>query len=345
MPANTPDTPSSSGIGIDEAQSQILALMDADDGDTQTEQEDTDEPTGDAEDADLPEDDESGEQSDDESEADPDEEADEADEKPEAPPAEVEIEIDGKPVKVALEELKKGYLRQADYTRKTQALAEARKTVEREVGEVTQERAQYAQLLTALQRQIAEAEQVAEPDWDAMYAQNPIEAMKLERKWQQDKAVREQKRAAANAEQQRLAEANRRLQEQSFSQFVAEQDALLADPAEGIPEWRDEKSKRRLRAELVEYCLNDLKLSQDEVRTLADARALRAIYESMKYRKALARKAASQQQGQAKPSPTLKPGSSPRAPAQDVEVKRLNDRLKKSGSVSDAAALLMRFTG
>lgn len=345
MPANTPDTPSSSGIGIDEAQSQILALMDAGDGRNRDEQEDSDEPTGDeAEDADVPVDEDADEEaSADESEVDPEEESEEGEEAPEAPPVEVELEIDGKAVKVGLDELKKGYLRQADYTRKTQALAETRKTVEREVGEVVQERAQYAQLLTALQRQIAEAEAVAEPDWDALYAQNPIEAMKIERKWQQDKALRQQKRAAAEAEQARLDQANRRLQEQSFGQFVQSQDALLADPVEGIPEWRDEKSKRRLRAELADYCLNKLGLSSEEVRTLSDARALKAIYKSMKYDRAVERKAASQQGASAKQSPTLRPGTTPKAaPANDVEVKRMHDRLKKSGNVKDAAAILMR---
>lgn len=345
MPANTPDTPSQSGIGIDEAQSQILALMDADDGDNQPEQEDSDEPADDqVEDTEPSEDEEADEEaSADESDVDPEEESEEGDEEPAAPPVEVEIEIDGKPVKVGLDELKKGYLRQADYTRKTQALAETRKTVEREVGEVVQERAQYAQLLTALQRQIAEADAVAEPDWDALYAQNPIEAMKIERKWQQEKALRQQKRAAAEAEQARLEQANRRVEEQSFAQFVQSQDALLADPVEGIPEWRDEKSKRRVRAELADYCLNKLGLSPDEVRTLSDARALKAIYKSMKYDKAVERKAVSQQGGQAKQSPTLKPGSTPKAnPANDVEVKRMADRLKKTGSVSDAAAIIMR---
>lgn len=343
MPANTPDTPSSSGIGINEAQSQILALMDAGNGDTQDELEDSDEPSGDeAEDADVPLDEDADEEAPaDESEAESDDEAEE-EAAPDAPPVEIEVEIDGKPVKVALDELKKGYLRQADYTRKTQALAETRKTVEREAGEVLQERAQYAQLLTALERQILEAEAAPEPDWEAWYARDPIEAMKAERRWTQEKALRQQKLAAAQAEKQRLAESNRRVEEQNFGQFVQNQDALLADPVEGIPEWRDEKSKRRLRAELVEYCLQDLKLQPDEVRTLADARALKAIYKAMKYDRAVARKAVSQQGAQAKPSPTLRPGSASKAPAPAVEVKRLSDRLKKTGSVNDAAQLILR---
>lgn len=43
---------------------------------------------------------------------------------------EYEITVDGKPLKVKLSELKQGYQRQADYTRKTQALADERREVD-----------------------------------------------------------------------------------------------------------------------------------------------------------------------------------------------------------------------
>lgn len=43
---------------------------------------------------------------------------------------EYEITVDGKPMKVKLSELKQGYQRQADYTRKTQALADERREVD-----------------------------------------------------------------------------------------------------------------------------------------------------------------------------------------------------------------------
>src|SRR5574340_754521 len=44
----------------------------------------------------------------------------------------VTIKVDGKDVEVKLSELKNGYQRQADYTRKTQAVAEERKTIDAE---------------------------------------------------------------------------------------------------------------------------------------------------------------------------------------------------------------------
>lgn len=58
------------------------------------------------------------------------EQAGQAKEAPAEDDPEYEITVDGEPVKVKLSELKNGYQRQADYTRKTQALADERRQVD-----------------------------------------------------------------------------------------------------------------------------------------------------------------------------------------------------------------------
>lgn len=58
------------------------------------------------------------------------EQAGQTEEAPAEDDPEYEITVDGKPVKVKLSELKNGYQRQADYTRKTQALADERRQVD-----------------------------------------------------------------------------------------------------------------------------------------------------------------------------------------------------------------------
>ena len=58
------------------------------------------------------------------------EQAGQAKEAPVEDDPEYEITVDGEPVKVKLSELKNGYQRQADYTRKTQALADERRQVD-----------------------------------------------------------------------------------------------------------------------------------------------------------------------------------------------------------------------
>ena len=74
--------------------------------------------------------------SDDEEEVDTPEETSEADDEEESDDGdseEVVLKVDGEEITVTMDELKKGYSRQSDYTKKTQELAEQRKAIEEEV--------------------------------------------------------------------------------------------------------------------------------------------------------------------------------------------------------------------
>ena len=71
-------------------------------------------------------------------EDDGDYEVDEEEEQPETP--RYYVKIDGEEQEVTLEELRNGYQRQADYTRKSQALAEQRKAYEANLQAITSER-------------------------------------------------------------------------------------------------------------------------------------------------------------------------------------------------------------
>ena len=88
------------------------------------------------------------------------------------------VEVDGE--EITVEELKRGNLRQRDYTRKTQELAETRRQMETQAQEIERERAQYAQMLPALQQRIEQSVE-QEPDWDTLYDADPAMAAKAER--------------------------------------------------------------------------------------------------------------------------------------------------------------------
>ena len=76
------------------------------------------------------------------------------------------VKIDGEEVEVNLDELRNGYQQQADYTRKSQSLAEQRKAYEANLQAVQQEREQYAHLLgNMVQNQNAELYRYANIDW------------------------------------------------------------------------------------------------------------------------------------------------------------------------------------
>jgi hypothetical protein len=96
-----------------------------------------------------------------------------------------EIEFEGEKYKVP-KTLKEAFLRQADYTRKTQEVAEQRREFEQQ-REAFQKQAQIQQQhiqdfaqLHAIDAQIERFQRV---DWDALIDQDPVEAMKLERQY------------------------------------------------------------------------------------------------------------------------------------------------------------------
>jgi predicted ribosome quality control (RQC) complex YloA/Tae2 family protein len=60
------------------------------------------------------------------------------------------VRVDGEEVEVTIDELLSGYSRTQDYTRKTMALADQRKSLETELEQIRQERAQLTQVLSKL---------------------------------------------------------------------------------------------------------------------------------------------------------------------------------------------------
>ena len=110
------------------------------------------------------------------------------------------VKIDGKDVALPEAEVINGYLRTSDYTRKTMALSESAKALHAEREAVRVERAQYAELLPALQQQYKALTELPEPDWDRLFQENPPEFFR-QRAIQDDL---QRKRAAAVQEQYRL---------------------------------------------------------------------------------------------------------------------------------------------
>ena len=128
-------------LAPEEGQAQVEETQPVEESEEETETAASEEESPGEEDA--PEEEPAEEQSEDEEEP-----------KEEEQPQTFTVKVDGKDVSVTLEELQKGYSRTQDYTRKTQQIAEVRKQVEAETQAVRAERAQYAQLLSALQAQI-----------------------------------------------------------------------------------------------------------------------------------------------------------------------------------------------
>lgn len=211
--------------------------------------------------------DESEEQSDDESGSDDEEESENGSEQPET----LRVKVDGQEVEVTLDELKSGYSRTQDYTKKTQEVAQARKTLEAELQQVNMERQQYAQVLGKLAEQL----QVQEPDWETLRATDPIEYSLQMADYQRNM----QKRQIAMQEQQRvMAQVQADNQRQMQTKLASEAQALAAM----IPEWND-KEKAQAVKDSIKTQGKKIGFSDDELANVFDHRAVLALYKAAKY--------------------------------------------------------------
>lgn len=162
-----------------------------------------------------------------------------------AGPDEEEVEYEGEKYKVPAK-LKDALLRQSDYTRKTQEVAEIRRQAEAEKQQIAQER-EFIQhnlkdvaTVTALDQQIAQYQGV---NWDQLTESDPVQAMKLERQLRNLQSQREQAAAAVTQRQAHFVQ----VQQQEAARQLQEGQRVLQRE---IPGWNESLAR-----ELVDYGL------------------------------------------------------------------------------------------
>lgn len=240
------------------------------------------------------------------------------------PDEEPAIEIDTADGKKRLtaSQIKENLMLKADYTRKTMALADERKTIEAEKSEVSQLKQQLSE---ALQSWAVPTEQ--EPDWEQLArTKPPQEVLAAQAQWQkrqrQAQLAREQ---FTQLRQQQLAETVTREQEQLFSK---------------VPEWRD-PSKYTEAANTIAKTGQDYGFSLDELSGLVDHRMILVLKDAAAYRALQATKPAEKKVPQA--SATLKPGAkTTKTEASQAARQKQREQLKRSGRIEDAIDLLFR---
>lgn len=146
-------------------------------------------------------------------------------------PEEVEVTYDGKTYLLP-PELKNALLRQADYTRKTQEVAQGRKALEAAHAEHHQSVAgsrahiQDAARIVALNDQLA---QFAQVDWRALQAQDPARAQALYQEFQQLKTLRDHAARAWRQKDQDQALDSQRATARRAQALNAQMPRLIAD--------------------------------------------------------------------------------------------------------------------
>lgn len=321
---------SGSGLTINEAASQMFGMLGDDEapeeGQVEASQEtdETEDYVGD----DVEEDDTE--------DTDSDEEDEEAEESDDDEPV-YRVKMAGEEREITQSELIKLAQQGADYTKKSQQVAEERKRLEAEsaiIAEARKERMEYAQRLQALQQYLEQNAPQAD-DLEYLKENDPIGyAVKVAELTQQKEQM-----AAVRAEQERLAMMQQAEQTQQQKAYIAQQAQLVSQL---IPEYADAQKGESLRKELRAYA-KSIGYTDEEVNSVYDARTVKALYDAMQYARLQ----------KAKPEVTKKVSQAPKAmksgnsksnkQSNSEQLKRDRSKLKTTGKVKDAARIFEQF--
>ena len=303
---------------INEAQNAFLGLMDASEAPEEGQAEEQPEQENEQVEAQQ---DEQGDDGSEESVSDQDEQR-------------FQVKVGGEDKELTLTELKSLAQQGADYTKKTQQVAEQRKAVEAEqkaIEEAKYMRDAYAERLQAME-QLLNAQQPVE-DLESLKESDPIGYAVRVAEMSQNK----EKLYAIQAERQRIAEQQQAEQQQGMQQYLSEQAAKLS---ESLPEYSDPVKGEALRSDLRTFAKN-LGFSDQELSAVRDARHVMALYKAMQYDK-LQQSKPQLNKRVSEPPKTIKSGNSNTSVNTD-QAKKTMAQLQKSGKVRDAASVFENF--
>lgn len=235
------------------------------------------------------------------------------------------VKVDGQESRVTLDELKAGYQRDGDYRRKTQALAEERRALAAEKAHAKQ---LLESLIPTLQTQAQD--KWANVDWVKMAADDP--AGYVAAKAEHD--AHQQRLWLASQERQRIAEQEQAEQRKALTARLADEQAKLLD---AIPAFKDPKQAKALSSALKSY-LQAEGFTSDEVSGVSDHRALKLAHKAWLYDQSQKTRGVAAEKAKGVPK-VVKPGSGARENPNTAAREQAFERLRKSGSVSDAAAV------
>jgi len=238
------------------------------------------------------------------------------------------VKVNGQELDVTLDELRNGYSRDADYRQKTEELSNQRKTFQ---SESEKQRQDYSQKLNELNQMMSIAQQqlneeANQVDLEKLYEDDPSEAMRIEHRMKKKQEKLDQAMQKSQAEQK-----------QQFDSFLQDQQTKLVAK---MPEFNDPQKASQLKSSM-KTTLTNYGFNNQEIAQVYDHRIVMLVNDAMKYRNmqsskpGLAKKIS-------KPGRVLSSGVKQNQSDLTTKAKREKlSRLKKSGSVKDAASIFL----
>ncbi|MEB2843803.1 hypothetical protein [Endobacterium cereale] len=245
----------------------------------------------------------------------------------ETPEAEQFFNFDGE--QISLSDLRNGYLRQQDYTRKTQEIAEQRRVYQENQRDINSLRTEALAGLEALKQQVSmEFRQMEVPDFDFLAENDPAEYVRQSALWQKrENAVRQLYEAEAHIKQKAAdfeAEQHKAQIQESSAKFYQK-----------YPELQEAGKSDEVFSEITQYLI-DTGFSKEEIQSVSDFRIIDILYQNVQAQKAQKTIPSVVEKINQKPVISQKQNSRSSVDYQKQDF----DKFNKSRSVNDAAALI-----
>jgi hypothetical protein len=247
------------------------------------------------------------------------------------------IKVGDQELEVTLDELKNGYSRQQDYTRKTKKLSEDRtqvddlqKSLTRQNEEAKIRRDQYEKQLEVLSQHLKSTENNV--DLDRLYQEDPAEYVRQKAEIDRRKEMME----ATRQEQQRVMAEKQKEHEKTYNAYLEKERKLLA---EKLPIYGDKDKGPTFVKNLTDYA-KSIGYTDQEISMLVDHRAVLMLANAYRYNKLRNSKVKDKKVVK---TPRVVSSSSPKVQDDNDNVKRIRSKkanLKKTGSVKDAVSVL-----
>jgi len=231
----------------------------------------------------------------------------------------VTVKIDGKTMQVPLREAVEGYQRQSDYSRNIVAIKEEKQRLDLE-------RAQMKQALDVA-IPILQSQVEVEPDWAAIHRDDPINYPILRDQWRD----RQEKLNAMRYEQARLQQAQQEQEMAARQKLVEEGGKYLAQT---FKEWADPEKRQAATRELRSYGVKQ-GFTDEELGQVYDPRYVVILEKARRYDALQSNRPKPVKQEGPKP---MRGGANTSTPMRGNDVQRVQQRLKATGHVNDAAA-------
>ena len=242
-----------------------------------------------------------------------------------------QVKAAGETIEVTEDDLIKSYQMEADYTKKSQKLAEDRKVVESNLSKIQESiavRNEYAQKLDQVS-QVLNEEFNSDEDLEQLRENDPVSfAVKIAERTENQKKLN-----IINQERQKVMQEQQIAQQQHMQNTVANESKKLV---ELMPEFSDKVKGEQIKKDIRSYGLSN-GFTEQEMSAVYDSRHVLMLNKAMKYDQIMKSKAGTVKKVSKAPKTVSKGKKISNSTAAIQQKQRA--RLKSSGSVEDAVSV------